>query len=281
MKLPPGDLDIAHAKLIVPESDGTIQPVAEGGELPFTIAGDRMLCCGKLIAGGPSRVDIFDARGQAKSAALPLPDVAAVDEVESPAGSNSVHVSRSRPICARLISPATTGKTRKVTETKLVEEPARSKFDDAEVVREFATSKDGTKVPVNIIRRKGTKLDGNNPTLLYGYGTVTADQPDAAFPQPERRVWLDGGGVYAIANIRGGGEFGEDWHRRGALTRKQNVFDDFFAAARKHLVEAGYTTPKHLAILGASNGGLLMGERSLKLQHPDEFRASGGAGRHL
>ena len=119
------------------------------------------------------------------------------------------------------------------------EKPSRSRqpcvstspvsFADIEVTREFATSKDGTKIPLNIVRRKGTKLDGQNPTLLYGYGGYGISMsPNFDFT---RRLWFDRGGVYVVANIRGGGEFGEEWHKAGNLTKKQTVFDDFAAAA--------------------------------------------------
>jgi prolyl oligopeptidase len=137
-------------------------------------------------------------------------------------------------------------------------------FSDAEVVREFATSKDGTKVPLNILKRKGTRLDGNNPTLLYaygGYGISLSPSFDST-----RRIWLDAGGVYVVANLRGGGEFGEAWHKAGNLTRKQNVFDDFIGAA-EHLIRRGYTRPAKLAVQGGSNGGLLMG--AFLTQRPD------------
>ena len=111
-------------------------------------------------------------------------------------------------------------------------------FADIEVTREFATSKDGTKVPLNIIRKKGTKLDGNNPTLLYGYGGYGVSmQPNFDFT---RRLWFDRGGVYVVANIRGGGEFGEEWHKAGNLTKKQNVFDDF-AASAEYLINEKWT----------------------------------------
>jgi prolyl oligopeptidase len=142
-------------------------------------------------------------------------------------------------------------------------------FDDVEVVREFATSKDGTKVPVNIIRRKGTKLDGTNPTLLEGYGGYSISL-SPGFIGPFGRIWLDAGGVFAIANLRGGGEYGEEWHAAGKLTKKQNVFDDF-AACAQHLIDQKYTSAQHLAILGGSNGGLLMGAELT--QHPEMFRA--------
>lgn len=141
-------------------------------------------------------------------------------------------------------------------------------FSDIEVVREFAVSKDGTKVPLNILRRKGTQLDGRNPTLLYaygGYGHIM--RPQFNFTQ---RLWFDRGGIYVAANIRGGGEYGEEWHLNGNLTRKQNVFDDF-AASAQHLIDRGYTRSTKLAVEGRSNGGLLMG--AFLTQHPGLARA--------
>jgi prolyl oligopeptidase len=156
----------------------------------------------------------------------------------------------------------------KASETKLAQTSPVS-FHDVEVVREFATSKDGTKIPLNIIRRKGVKLDGSNPALLYGYGGYGSIEAPS-FIGPSFRLWLDGGGVYVIANLRGGGEYGEQWHSQGALTHKQNVFDDFYAAA-EYLVAQKYTSPQHLGIAGASNGGLLMGAELT--QHPHMFRA--------
>jgi prolyl oligopeptidase len=132
----------------------------------------------------------------------------------------------------------------------------------------MAVSKDGTKVPVNIIRRKGIRLDGNTPTLLYGYGGYAVSMTPGFLMS--QRVLLDNGFVYAVANLRGGGEFGEQWHEHGNLTKKQNVFDDFAAAARL-LIDRGYTKPAKLGIMGGSNGGLLMGAELT--QHPEMFRA--------
>jgi prolyl oligopeptidase len=148
-----------------------------------------------------------------------------------------------------------------------LKQKSRVNFEDAEVIREMVTSRDGSKVPINIIRRKGTKLDGQNPTILYGYGGYNISLTPGF--SVSNRFWLDQGGVYAIANIRGGGEFGDAWHQAGNLTRKQNVFDDF-AACAQYLIDAGYTSPAHLAIEGGSNGGLLMGAELV--QHPDLFR---------
>lgn len=137
-----------------------------------------------------------------------------------------------------------------------------------EVTRAFATSRDGTQVPLNTIHRKGIALDGANPTLLYGYGGFGISLTPTF--SVRRRLWMDYGGVFAIANLRGGGEYGEDWHLAGNLTRKQNVFDDFIASA-EYLINRGYTQPAKLAIEGRSNGGLLMG--AALTQRPDLFRA--------
>jgi prolyl oligopeptidase len=141
-------------------------------------------------------------------------------------------------------------------------------FDDIEVVREFATSADGTRVPLSILYKKGLRRDGRNPALLYAYGGYGVSLTPGF--ESTRRIWLDAGGVYAVANLRGGGEYGEEWHKAGNLTRKQNVFDDFIAAAQ-HLIQRRYTEPSKLAVEGGSNGGLLMG--AFLTQRPDLARA--------
>jgi len=155
----------------------------------------------------------------------------------------------------------------RISQTALAEKSAAD-FGDSEVVREFAISKDGTKVPLNIIRRKGTKRDGKNPVVLYGYGGYGINLTPAY--SVGLRPLLDRGVVYVIANLRGGGEYREAWHRAGMLTKKQNVFDDF-AAAAQYLIDRKYTNPARLAIEGGSNGGLLMG--AALTQHPELFRA--------
>jgi prolyl oligopeptidase len=132
-----------------------------------------------------------------------------------------------------------------------------------------ATSKDGTKIPMFVVRRKDVSLDGTNPTLLYGYGGFNVSLTPAF--NPTIVPWLERGGVYVVANLRGGGEYGEEWHRAGMQSNKQNVFDDFYACA-EWLIARKYTSPKHLAIEGGSNGGLLTGVAST--QRPDLFAAA-------
>jgi prolyl oligopeptidase len=132
----------------------------------------------------------------------------------------------------------------------------------------FFESRDGTKVPMVITRHRDTKLDGNNRTLLYGYGGFDISLTPTF--SPAVAGWLDSGGIYAVANLRGGGEYGRQWHESGMLFNKQNVFDDFIAAAET-LIKLGYTTPQRLAIRGGSNGGLLVG--AVMTQRPDLFGA--------
>jgi prolyl oligopeptidase len=141
--------------------------------------------------------------------------------------------------------------------------------DDFTVKQVFFTSKDGTKVPMFITHKKNLKLDGNNPTLLYGYGGFNISQTPGF--SISKMAWMQMGGVFAVANLRGGGEYGEEWHMAGTKLHKQNVFDDFIGAA-EWLEKNGYTKPSKLAIQGGSNGGLLVG--AAITQRPELFGAA-------
>lgn len=263
LKLSVENLDLATAKVIVPESDAVIQTGGEFGGSPVTVTKDALYV--REIVGGPSRVTIYDHDGKPRGT-LPLPDVAAVNEIATLGDGEllySVATYLKPPYFARYNEQIGKATTSKLFKTSPIH------YDDVEVVREFATSKDGTQVPLNIVRRKGGKLDGNKPLLLNGYGGYGVNETPYFLP-PATRMWLDAGGTFVAANIRGGGEFGEQWHSLGALTNKQNVFDDFTAAAQ-YLIAKKYTSSNHLAILGGSNGGLLMG--AVVTQHPELFKA--------
>ena len=214
--------------------------------------------------GGPSQVRVFDLAGKPQSL-VPILPVSAIYQMTRSSGDDLLFQNGSylEPPAWFRYDPS----TKKVTRTSLFETSAAD-FSDAEVVRDFAISKDGTRVPINIIRKKGAKLDGSNPVLLEGYGGYGVSmQP---FFSVQRKPLLEHGAVIAIANLRGGGEYGEAWHKAGMMTKKQNVFDDFAACAR-YLIDHKYTTAAKLAIEGGSNGGLLMG--AVLTQHPELFGA--------
>ena len=214
----------------------------------------------KTLAGGPEELKVYDLEGDV----LPSPDLGISGVGQIVPWDDGVLVRQYSYLAPSnwLLFDGRTSSRHPLSSTSPVS------FEDAIVDRKRARSKDGTMVPVNIIMAKGTKLDGSNPLLLTGYGGYGISLSPGF--NPVRKLWLEQGGIIAVANLRGGGEFGEEWHQQGMLTRKQNVFDDFHAVM-KYLIEAGYTSRNKLAIEGGSNGGLLMG--AIITQHPGDFGA--------
>jgi prolyl oligopeptidase len=254
LRVPRDAPDLAQAHLFL----------AQGSNVIAALTSARTGLFVKDLVGGPSQVRFIDYQARAERL-LPLKPVSAVSEMEVWQEDQLLMrvANYTEPFAYYQFKPS----TNKLTKTILAGS-SPVEFGDVEVVREVATSKDGTQIPMNILRRKGLQLDGNAPTLLYGYGGYGVSlEPGFDFT---RRLWFDAGGVLVIANLRGGGEFGETWHQAGCLTNKQNVFDDFIACA-EWLVAHRYTNPRRLAIEGRSNGGLLMGAGLT--QRPDLFRA--------
>ena len=252
--------DLMSAKTIVPEGKEVIVtnffPPSQ-----VVVTADRIYL--KYQLGGPTEIRAFDHAGGPVAGPTVLP-ISSVGELASTGNEDLLYsnVSFVDPDAWYRFDAATGKSIRTALATK-----SPVDFSDCEVVREYATSKDGTQIPVNIVRRKGATLDGLSPALLTGYGGYGVNiEP---YFSSSRRIWLDQGFAVAVANIRGGGEYGEEWHLQGNLTRKQNVFDDF-AAAMNLLIERKYTNPSRLTIIGGSNGGLLMG--AMITQHPDAFR---------
>ena len=253
LRLAPGEAAFAAAAVVVPESDAALDD--------FCLTATRLYVAD--IVGGPSRVRVFGRDGRPVGA-LPILPTSSVSGMTPAAGDTILFENQSALEPPAWYRAEVDGR---VSKTALAQSSPVD-FSGAEIVREWAVSKDGTRVPIDILRRKGTKLDGNNPTLLYGYGGYGISQRPVYSAM--RRVWLEQGGVFAVALLRGGGEFGDGWHLAGNRTRKQNVFDDFVACGER-LIDAGYTRPTKLAIEGGSNGGLLMG--AAFTQRPELFGA--------
>jgi len=253
LRLPLNVLKLESASVVAPESAGVVEDFAPCNDGLYVNA----------LLGGPSSLSYF-RHGGAKPQEIPILPVSSVAGLGSWQGDDLVfgNVSYLKPFAWFAYDPVNGVRRTALYMTAPVD------FDDIEVVREFAVSKDGTKVPLNILRKKGLKLDGQNPTVLYGYGGYGINMTPGF--DSAHRIWFDAGGVYVVANLRGGGEFGEAWHKAGNLTNKQHVFDDFIAAA-EHLIKRHYTSPSRLAVEGGSNGGLLMG--AFLTQRPDLARA--------
>ena len=254
VRVPVATPKVDQATVVVPETEGSIEHFACTKSKLYVVD----------LLGGPSQVRVFDLATGRQEKNLPILDVSSVHEITRLDDGSILfnNMSYLKP-AAWYRFDAKSGKARKTA----LAMTSVADYSDCEVVREFAASKDGTKIPLNIIRKKRTKLDGNNPTLLYAYGGYGVSMTPGF--SPSRRLWLDAGGVYVVANIRGGGEYGDQWHLDGNLLKKQNDYDDFYASAQ-WLIDHKYTTPAKLAINGASNGGLLMG--AVLTQHPEMYR---------
>jgi prolyl oligopeptidase len=254
LQMPLDKPKVADAKVLVPQGEGVLQNV---------VPADSRLYVLEQRANG-DRLRVFDLEGKEQKP-VPIKPGSAVNELlvlEEDELLYQVETYLEPPVWFRYDPDKGEPKRTALATT------TKTRFNDVEVVEEMAVSKDGTKVPLTIVRPKGVKLDGQRPTLLTGYGGFGENQKPSF--ETARRIWLDQGGIYAVAHVRGDGHFGADWQRAGQLTKKQNVFDDF-AACAKHLIERKYTSPDKLAINGASNGGLLMG--AMITQHPELFRA--------
>jgi len=244
--------DAANWKAIVPESRNAI----EGATL---IAGK--LAVNRLVDVA-SGVDLFNLDGT-HAATIATPELGAIVGPVGRYDRQEVFYSFQSPL-----RPATVFRFDVRTSASTPFEPPRLTFDPAPYMTErvFATSRDGTRVPVFLTHRRDLKKDGSNPAMLYGYGGFAiATSPTYRSDIP---AWLERGGVWATASMRGGSEYGEAWHHAGMFEGKQRVFDDFIAAA-EYLVKNGYASPQTLGIMGGSNGGLLVG--AVMEQRPDLF----------
>jgi prolyl oligopeptidase len=263
LRLPADNPDLSNATVVVPEGKDAIDTdhYAPPGEKTVLPCATRLYVTYQL--GGPTAIRCFTLDGKPLPAPR-QPEIASVGDLAPFGGDDVLFAAGSfvEPFNDYLYR-AGRGETVKLP----LSSPPVVEFGDVTVTREFATSKDGTKVPVTVLVPKGAKLDGSNPCLVTGYGGYAVSITPGA--RPAWRVLFDHGFVVAVANLRGGGEFGDAWHTAGNLTNKQNVFDDF-AAVLKHMIDRKYTSPARLAIEGGSNGGLLMG--ATLTQHPELIR---------
>ena len=258
-----GNLDVSQAATLIKQEKDTIvsSGIAFWGEATVLPTATRLYVV--YQQGGPSVIRAFNYAGESVYGPRQLP-VSAVHGL--------VHVKDDTILFGNTSFTQPDGYYEYDGERTMKTAIASSSpvdLSDVRVVRKFATSKDGTRVPLNILMPAGVELDGNNPCIVYGYGGYGVNI-EPSF-NPLRRVLMDRNVIYVVANIRGGGEFGEQWHRQGNLTNKQNVFDDF-AACVQYMIDNQYTNPEKAGILGGSNGGLLMG--ATLTQHPDMIKCA-------
>jgi prolyl oligopeptidase len=255
LRLAPGVHDLARAELVVPEGTGRIESF---------VATKARLYVASLV-GGPTELRSYDLAGHA-GVPVPTPAVSSVGLLQRiDPGSDEILFSVASYLEPRTVYRWAPGSGLKKSPLST---PSEIDFSGYEVERVTATSRDGTHVPMTLIHRKGMARNARNPTLLTGYGGYGISMTPSF--NASRIAWLEQDGVYAVANLRGGAEFGEAWHDQGKLTSKQHVFDDFIACAQ-WLITSKVTSPARLAIEGGSNGGLLMG--AAVTQRPDLFAA--------
>jgi prolyl oligopeptidase len=239
-------------KVIVPERKEAIETVA--------LIGGRIVA--EYLVDVQSRVSMFELDGR-ELGSLKLPGTGALAGLAGREDSPTIFYAFSSPLYPTTVF----AHDPKIDQSTPFEAPkAAIDVSRYETKQLFATSRDGTRVPFFLTARKRLAQDGSNPTMLYGYGGFSATT--APTYRPDVPAWLELGGVWVIANMRGGAEYGEAWHKAGMLDKKQNVFDDFIAVG-EHLIKEKYTSPERLAIMGGSNGGLLVG--AVMEQRPDLF----------
>jgi len=246
------DPDAAAWRVVVPEQADAIEHAA--------IVGGRVIV--HYLADVQSRVAVYCLDGK-RERDLALPGVGTVSALDGRADAPEVWVSFSSPLVPGTVYYDDPDPPRLVAFEPPVSPIDASRYETRAL---FATSKDGTRVPFFLTARKDVPLDGSHPTMMYGYGGFSISVlPGYRSDVP---AWLELGGIFVSVNMRGGAEYGEAWHKAGALDQKQNVFDDFIAVA-EHLVRERYTTPSRLGMMGGSNGGLLVG--AVMEQRPDLF----------
>lgn len=253
------EIDINHPeeaswKTVIPENSANM---LQG----VTMAGDKYIA--NYLVDVKSQLSIYDHAGT-KEGEIPLEKMCAVSEVSGDRHDSLLFIG-----VATFTAPPSIFKYNLTTKaTALYFKPVFDfKSEDYETEQVFYPSKDGTKIPMFITHKKGIKMDGNNPCFLFGYGGFNSHY--APEFRIDRAVFLEAGGIYCVANMRGGDEYGEKWHQGGILCNKQNVFDDFIAGA-EYLIAQKYTSKEKLAVQGRSNGGLLIG--AVETQRPDLFK---------
>lgn len=257
---------LSNARVIIPEGTASVEHDDPGGDSDRVVVTSRRLYV-TTIDGGPNRLQAYDHNGRFLED-VPLPPVSEVSAVV-PLGAEDLAIRISGFLSPTAYSTYQAGPQAKLQATAL-SQPASRILAGYVADQAFATSKDGTRIPMNIVHRRGSAMDGTVPTLVYGYGGYSVNMSPEFLDNIHWRPWLQQGYTLVVTNLRGGAEYGDSWHMAGNLTRKQNVFDDFSACAQ-YLVDQHWSSPAHMAALGGSNGGLLMGAEIT--QHPDQFRA--------